>query len=1071
MQAPKMILNVLALIGGMFLVTSSAYADKAGHFPQKGSGVKSAVRSKQDVRTLEPGVPIERELAGGESHIYRVTLGSGQYLHVVVDQRGIDVIVMVLEPDGKKLAEMDSPNGTVGPESVSWIGEVSGDYRLEVRSLEDNAAPGCYEIKIEEPRDPTPEDRIRIAAERAFAEGGQLDAQGSEQVKAELRRQAIAKYEEALPLWQASGDRWKEAETLSVIGEIYHPLGQIRKALDYLNRALPLRGAVNDFGGEARTLNYIGSIYDDIGDKRKALEMYNLALPLRRVVCDRQGEANTLNGIGKVYDDLGEKQKALESYNRALPLWQAVQNRNGEATTRTNIGSVFADLGEKENTLHYYNEARSLRRDAHNPYGEATMLHNIGRVYFSKGEKQMALRYLKKAYDLLRDVDYPYGEAYVLNSIGSVYYILGQKQEALKRYSQALQIRQQVEDRDGEAYTLNDLGLLYSSLGEKQKALDYYNQALRHFQAVEDPKGEAATLYNIARVERDRGNLHEARNRLEKALDIIEHVRTSVASKEYRASYLATVHDYYELSIDVLMQQDQHHPSEGYGAAALHASERARARSLLELLAEGKVDVEQGIDPELKQQERVNQTSVLKLQTQLMELQSRAEPDKSEIDELWMQLHEAEVEQERLKEKIREKYPQYADLVYPRPLELGGIQSLLDDQTGLLEYSLGRRGSFLFIVTKRGFLVTRLPSATAISGSVDRLRQAISEASPLNQPTYIQEARWLHQKLIEPARKILVGKKRLIIVPDGILYYLPFEALLRSGDVGTLMQADSSHWPYLIRDYSISYVPSATVLASLRDRRREALPPTKVFLAYADPIYGKSKFDGRRPLNLKTLKYSQDEVKHIAALYRGAPVELFMREQATEENAKDEKRLSQFRYIHFAVHGLLNENKPEYSGLVLSLPQVQREAIRNRNKRPKGTAEVAKTSPLPDSVTTQDSSEDGLLQVYEIFNLRLNADMVVLSACETGLGKQVRGEGVIGLTRAFLYAGTPSVVVSLWQVRDRSTAELMVQFYRHLAKGQRSKAEALKEAKLALIGSKEFAHPHYWAPFILVGQP
>jgi CHAT domain-containing protein len=297
-----------------------------------------------------------------------------------------------------------------------------------------------------------------------------------------------------------------------------------------------------------------------------------------------------------------------------------------------------------------------------------------------------------------------------------------------------------------------------------------------------------------------------------------------------------------------------------------------------------------------------------------------------------------------------------------------------------------------------------------------------------------------------------VGKQRLIIVPSGILHYLPFEALLTKGEERALPTTTPAQLPYLLRDYAISYVPSAAVLASLRNRPAKSTV-AKSFLAFADPVYGdltespagltpsnlSDAFGDQRPWRLGRLIESRREVEQISAFFPKDQVSLLLREQASEENAKTAGRFNQFRFVHFATHGLLNEEKPSHSGLILNLD---------------GTPQ----------------SEDGLLQAYEIFNLKLNADLVVLSGCETGLGKEVKGEGLVGLTHAFFYAGTPSLVVSLWKVQDRSTADLMVNLYREIGRTQ-TKSEALRQAKLKLIQQGRYADPYYWAPFVLTGDP
>ena len=607
----------------------------------------------------------------------------------------------------------------------------------------------------------------------------------------------------------------------------------------------------------------------------------------------------------------------------------------------------------------------------------------------------------------------------------------------------------------------------------------------------------AVTLYGLAQVERDRGNLAEAQLRMEESLNIIESLRGKVASQDLRATFLAQKQDYYEFYTDLLMRLHQREPLKGHDLAALQASERARARSLLELLAEARVDVEQGIAPELKQHERVTHSRIAWLQSRLIEAYSQATPDRNKISTLEEELKKVDAEREQLTMEIRQKHPRYAELQYPAPLGLQAIQSLLDDRTLLLEYALGKDASFLFAVTRNDFLVAPLHSAPSIAAQVEALRLTITsqpQRSALGQQ--ITVARQLYRELIEPAGKLLTGKQKLVIVPSGILHYLPFEVLLSSGEERTLTSAGSGKWPYLVRDYAISYVPSAGVLASLRSRPEEKSAPRKTFLAFADPAYGNETgteaslvrsslggaFGDERSWKLGRLAESRREVEQIAGLYARDQVSLLLGQQASEENVKTSGRLSQYRFIHFATHGLLNEANPPYSGLILSLDTAGKAPPSATRKPGPASPQVATVAPAsagsagPRSTAGQPARsdgpplEDGLLQVYEVFNLKLNADLVVLSACETGLGKEVKGEGLMGLTHAFLYAGTPSVLVSLWNVQDRSTADLMINFYQQLDRGE-DKAEALRQAKLRLIQQNRFAQPYYWAPFILIGSP
>jgi CHAT domain-containing protein len=387
---------------------------------------------------------------------------------------------------------------------------------------------------------------------------------------------------------------------------------------------------------------------------------------------------------------------------------------------------------------------------------------------------------------------------------------------------------------------------------------------------------------------------------------------------------------------------------------------------------------------------------------------------------------------ERLEVEIRKRDRHYAEIRYPSTLRADQIRALVDDHTVLLHYFVGEEASFLLVVTRKGLDLHRLPGSPALAEQVSQLRSLIQARGPRRLPRFKETATALYSLLLGPASSALDGKSRLLIAPDGPLYLLPFEALLTEN-----RGSSYADLPYLLRRYAISYVPSASVLADLR-KNRPAENPGKRFLAFADPDYrgtsigalrSSSEAPSRATEGLSQLPESGREVTRIAELFPASASMLYVGAAATKKNIEQSPFLRRTPLVHFALHGTVSEAHPELSGLELS---------------------------------------DGRLRVSEIFNLRMNADLLTLSACETGLGKQVRGEGMVGLTRAFLYAGARSVVVSLWPVADRSTADFMHDMYRNLPTG---KAEALRRAKLAMISSREFSEPYYWAPFILSGDP
>ena len=904
------------------------------------------------------------------------------------------------------------------------------------------------------------------------------------------KQKSLDYYNQALPLFHAVGDRSNEAVTLSSIGLVYDALGEKQKALDYYNQALPFNRAAGDRSREALMLNSIGRVYKALGEKQKALDYYNQALQLFQVVGDRSGEGQAFNNIGTVYNDLGEKQKALDYYNRALPLRRAAGDRSGEATTLSNIGLVYDDLGEKQKALEYYNQALLLNCVVGDRYGEAITLNNIGAVYNTLGEKQKALDYYNQALALFHAVGDRSGESLALNNIGAVYSDLGEKRKALDYYNQVLLLVRAVGDRDGEATTLNNIGKVYVDLGERQKALDYLNQALPILRAVGDRSTEAVTLSNIAYSEREIGKLNDALAYIEACIAILESLRTKIGNQELRASFFATVQGGYEFYIDLLMQLHKQQPAAGYDSKALQASERGRARSLLELLTEAGADIRQGVDPQLVARERALQQQLntsAQRQTQLLSgphTEAQAAASAKEIESLTTEFQQVETQ-------IRQTSPRYAALTQPQPLTLAEIQTqVLDADTVLLEYALGTDRSYLWAVTPTALTSYELPKRAEIetaavafykfvhtspqqpAGSAAAKREIGGAVQRQAAARGVEAAAQLSRMLLAPAAALL-GKKRLLIVADGALQYIPFAALPAPTDA-----TRSAAPPPLIVEHELVSLPSASTLAVLRREAGERKVATKTLAVLADPVFERTderfkvgarpataagvapspaSTDGTRGLGLVVLKSAQESgvaaadlgIPRLCATRREADAISALAPPAARMEALDfaanraaatDPALGDYRFVHFATHGLLDSQHPELSGILLSMFDAQGRA------------------------------QDGFLRAHEIFNLKLNADLVVLSACQTGLGKEIKGEGLVGLTRGFMYAGAPRVVVSLWSVNDVATAELMTRFYRGMLMEKLRPAQALQAAQVSMLRDKRFSAPFYWAAFTLQGE-
>ncbi|MBE8968642.1 CHAT domain-containing protein [Nostocales cyanobacterium LEGE 12452] len=793
------------------------------------------------------------------------------------------------------------------------------------------------------------------------------------------------------------------------------------------------------------------SLLQAIAKFEQALQLYRQGSDIDAGQSRLSSEADTISYIGKIYSELGEKQKALSYYNQCLSLYRQVGDKKAEAISLNNIGSVYYFLGENQKAISYYNQSLLLHRLIKNKSGIATTLNNVGKVYLELGELQKALSHFSQSLSLHQETGGKRGTPSALNNIGIVYLKLGENQKALSYFSQSLSLYRQTGEKRGIPTALNNIGKAYSNLGELQKALDYYSQSLPLYIQMGSNSGEARTLYNIASVQRDRGDFKPALTQMERVIKIVEDLRTKIDSQELRTSYFATVQDFYQFYIDLLMQLHKQQPSQGYDALALQASERARARSLLELLAEANADIRKGVEPKLLSQERNLQQQLDVLEKRRIQLLG-GNYTESQTQALEKENEVVLEEYKQIQAQIRATSPRYAAIPQPQPLSLAQIQQqVLDDDTLLLEYSLGEKRSYLWAVTNKSITSYELPKRAEIEASVQKFRQEITTP-------YLK-----HSQSIDALSKIVLApvaqqlqKKRLAIASDGALQYVPFAALTTGS---------SLKYEPLLLNHEIITLPSASTLAVLRSEHKEHKSAPKTLVVLADPIFKsdderlQNKVQVSRPpapesnldslaltrsaedsdISFERLHFTRQEAEQILSLVPSSD-----RKQAFDFNASrttaSSENLSQYRIIHFATHGILNSKHPELSGVVLSL------------------------------FDDKGMPQNGFLRLHDIFNLNLKAELVVLSACKTGLGEEVKGEGLVGLTRGFMYAGSPRVVVSLWSVDDKATSELMKVFYTKMLQSGLKPATALRAAQIEIWRTQEYAAPYYWAAFTLQGE-
>jgi len=882
---------------------------------------------------------------------------------------------------------------------------------------------------------------------------------------------ALDFFNQARSLYQKAGYRYGEASLLSYISNTYEQLGEMQKALDALNQALVLCRAISIPSKEAVALRDIAGIYESMDEPQKALDFYNQALDIQYRVNDRSQQAVTLNSIAKVYSSLGDYQLSIDKHNQALEIFKSIGNLTNQALTLTNIGGVYQEAKNYEKGLEFHNQALALAKQNNDFPQQVTTLGGIVLVYLSLKDYPKALDAANQILALSRQQNNPSWEAYAFGMSGVVYLKSADYQKALEALEKAVAADRKVEDRQREATHLRDLGKVYNALKQYEKALSTYDRVLALRRMFGDRTGEAATLYQVAITQRDRGNLNAARTQIEAAINIVEDIRTRVTSQELRTSYFASVQNYYQFYIDVLMQLHKKDPSKGYDALALHASERARARSLLELLTEANANIRQGVDPKLLEQERTLQQKLDAVEKRRIELLNGQYTNK-QLQALEKETAALLEEYRQVQQQIRRTSPRYGALTQPQPLTLAEIQQqVLDDDTMLLEYSLGEERSYLWAVTKTSITSYELPKRADIEALAQSFYQQTSKQNLPQRRGIGVEPRTdtvdvtsqLSQMLLSPVAGQL-GQKRLLIVSDGALQFLPFGALPAPDTLG-----DGNTPVPLIVKHEIVNLPSASTLAVIRQDTSGRKPAPKAVAVLADPVFSANDdrlktlaatqpavpLQSATPTDVDTLALKRaafemsatfdrlpytraeaDSILKLASAAEAMPAFDFAANFATATNPQ----LSQYRIVHFATHGILDSVNPELSGVVLSL------------------------------VDEKGKTQNGFLRLRHIFNLNLPAELVVLSACETGLGQDVKGEGLVGLTRGFMYAGSPRVLVSLWSVNDKGTSELMSRFYKKMLQEGQKPAAALRAAQIEMLQTPQWKEPYYWAAFTLQGE-
>lgn len=904
-------------------------------------------------------------------------------------------------------------------------------------------------------------------------EGTTLDHLGKLYSSQDQKQEALKCHQQALSLFREIGDRRGQGYSLTYLGSVYGFLGQREKQLEYYQAALELSRKTGDRTGEANRLTKIGNCHAFRGEVQKAADCWQQAFALAKSLQNPEAEAAILGQVGVNYKDLGEWQRALDTFIKVIALCQQTRDRKGEATTQIDIGNTYQKLGEWQKAANCFSKALSIFRALGDLKGQVVSLTSIAWIYQEQHDALRAKDYIVKAYPISQRIGDKELEAWLLGIQGLVNSALGDELGALTCLTESLELSHKIGSPQIEAVALNNIGCVTT---DTLIALHNFEKALSFCRKRKDREGEAVVLCNMASIEEKNGNLLEALSLVEQAIDILETLRINVINKTLRASYLAKRHHRYEFCVDLLMRLHLQFPHDGYDIKALQMHERGRARSLVELLSDNRSHSGETIEHALMARERSLKKQLNALAHQQTLILSQSLPDR---DVIIVRIQELVSELQQLQSDIRRSNPKYAALTQPQPLSVNQMQEMLDLDSLMLVYSLGSKRSYVWVMTATSLESRELPGRTEIEEVARGLHRQLSLSNKLRSLTDREHKRdlleaelslddiaeQLSRQILAPIADLLTVQ-RLLIVSDSVLQFIPF-AVLPSPKNLTRTPVTR-----LVSEHEIINLPSASTLTELR-KAPKSKKAERSLIIFADPVFDKTdtrmklkKRHKHKKRSRKTflepwradltqssadtgitkggyfiprLPGTRHEAEAIGSMLVSPQPRLALDFDANRE-AVFEPSIQDYRFIHFATHGFVNSLHPELTGIVLSL------------------------------FDERGHPQDGFLRVHDIFTLKLSADLVTLSACQTGLGKDVKGEGLVGLVQGFLYSGARQVLVSLWNVSDSGTAELMIRFYRGLLEDDLKPSQALRAAQLSMINEPAFQNPYYWAPFILEGD-
>jgi CHAT domain-containing protein len=888
---------------------------------------------------------------------------------------------------------------------------------------------------------------------------------------------ALEHYRKSLTLREALGDKAGIAGVLLLIGFSYSAQGKFDLALEHYQKSLAIREMLGDKAAIAAAQNSVGNAHRFQRNYGPALEAYQKALALYETLGDKVAVATTQTYVGDVYNSQSNYSAAAVAYQKSLALAETLGNKTMAADLSLKIGYLYQTQNNYSVALVYHQKSLALSEAANNKPNMAQAWHAICGDQGMVNNVKAAMESCQKSLALKEALGDKQGMAATHNLIAWINHHAGDYKTALEYYHKVIAQTEAAGNWSTLAAALADSGEAYETSGDQARALEHFQKAAAQFEAHGAEEGLARTLYEIGRISLLRGQLAEAvraaeratglarktnsyealwrartlagqtlqaldqlpaaRAAFEEAVMTIERMRDQLAGGEHeRIRYLTTRLIPWHRLVEILVAQ-------GDASAALNYAESAKARGLLDVMQNGHAVVTDAMTAQEQEQEQKINAELASLNGQILHASQRPATDQALLEQLRERQQQTRSEREAFYNSLYATHRELRELRgKAQPLKLEEVARFLPDSTSvLLNYLVADDKTFLFVLTRsgpRGEIKVRAYTinitAAALAEKASSFRQLLAKRSFDFQPA----ARELYDLLLKPAAAQLLGKRLLIISPDAGLWELPFQVLRPAPN------------RYLIENHAIAYTPSLSVLretVKLRKERARNKADARLILAMGNPTLGRETMARAKSVlmseNLNPLPEAEEQVTALKQIYGSSQSLVLTGAEAREEVFKAEA--PKYRILHLATHGVLNDSSGIYSHLLLAQSE-------------------------------DGGKEDGLLEAWELIRMKLSAELVVLSACETARGRWGAGEGIVGMTGMLFVAGCPTIVVSQWKVEAASTAKLMVDFHRQFKLGLTrlqsapGTAQSLQAAALKMLRSGQYRHPFYWAGFVVMGD-